>query len=731
METAVSGPGDHQPASLTAVNQRLFFTAERTGTGRELWITTGTPGDTYLVRDIHADPGSADPRGLRPFRGSVLFGARDENAVGGVTHSLHLSDGTAAGTIQLAEQAGVPELGARMGNDYFVTDSTGLWITDGTASGTRRFEPHLQVTGLITAGNRLLLGAERQGVEEEAGFELWASDGTSAGTALMKDIQPGLGTGPSPKPLSSRPRYFTPLGLPGSTVLFAATTSTEGTELWRTDGTATGTILVKDLYPGRFGSSPSNLISRGPAALFTTYGEDSGEELWQSDGTTGGTLQVADLVPGIDSSSPSDLTVFQGQIFFFTYDRQGRDLLWKSDGTLPGTVLVQEVAAAGLPRTGHQPVVAGDQLFFTAWSDDAGQELWVSDGAGARRVADILPGPASSYPRWLTAAGRVVLFAADDGSTGGELWVSDGTAAGTSRVQDLAPGPDSSAPSEITVADGRIFFAATSPEGRELWSLPNIAVITPCVPGPDRLCLAGGRFEVAVRWRDQHNGGLKGVGQAVPESLESGFFWFFDPANLELVVKVLDGREINGRWWVFFGALTDIEYEVTVTDHETGQVRTYRNPAGTFCGQADTTGFPGEGGKVVEPDFELLNAAAMELPPPQESTGPCLPGAEGLCLFGGRFHVEARWKTGTEEGQAGAVPRTDATGSFWFFDPANVELFVKVLDGRPLGGKIWFFYGALSDVEYWITVTDMQTGAVKTYHNPPGTYCGKADTRAF
>ena len=77
----------------------------------------------------------------------------------------------------------------------------------------------------------------------------------------------------------------------------------------------------------------------------------------------------------------------------------------------------------------------------------------------------------------------------------------------------------------------------------------------------------------------------------MPFTDQAGFFWFFDPANLELVVKLLDGRAINDRFWVFYGGLSDVEYAITVTDSDTGAQRRYTNPAGEIDGEADLDAF--------------------------------------------------------------------------------------------------------------------------------------------
>ncbi len=117
-----------------------------------------------------------------------------------------------------------------------------------------------------------------------------------------------------------------------------------------------------------------------------------------------------------------------------------------------------------------------------------------------------------------------------------------------------------------------------------------VTAVAPCVPGPATLCLNASRFQVQVAWRVPSTG-ASGVGRAVPLTGDTGYFWFFTANNVELVLKVVDGRAVNGKFWVFYGALTDVEYTVTVTDSLTGNVRTYVTPSGTPTSQADTNAF--------------------------------------------------------------------------------------------------------------------------------------------
>ncbi|HBL31758.1 MAG TPA: hypothetical protein DD490_33460 [Acidobacteria bacterium] len=244
------------------------------------------------------------------------------------------------------------------------------------------------------------------------------------------------------------------------------------------------------------------------------------------------------------------------------------------------------------------------------------------------------------------------------------------------------------------------------------------------------LSLMNGRFRAVVSWRDPGSR-RAGFGRAVPGPDPTGFFWFFNAANLELVVKALDGRPLNGHYWLFYGALSDVEYQLDVTEPATGRTKRYHNEPGSLCGRGDTSAFP-----AASAAFDLPAPAAFSFAPPADpaaAAAVCVPDARTLCLLGGRFRASVTWRTragASGDGMAVPMPGGDS-GTFWFFDGANVELVVKALDGRAFNNRYWFFYGALSDVQYTITVTDLVTGARKRYTNPFGNLCGRGDTNAF
>ncbi|HEY6065093.1 MAG TPA: hypothetical protein VIY96_02995 [Thermoanaerobaculia bacterium] len=114
-----------------------------------------------------------------------------------------------------------------------------------------------------------------------------------------------------------------------------------------------------------------------------------------------------------------------------------------------------------------------------------------------------------------------------------------------------------------------------------------------CTPNDTTYCANNGRFAVQVLFSAPSLGITNASAQAVPLTGDTGYFWFFSANNVELVVKVVDGRAFNGFYWVFYGALSNVAYTVTVTDTQTGAVKTYSNPAGTLASVADTAAFTG------------------------------------------------------------------------------------------------------------------------------------------
>jgi hypothetical protein len=254
-----------------------------------------------------------------------------------------------------------------------------------------------------------------------------------------------------------------------------------------------------------------------------------------------------------------------------------------------------------------------------------------------------------------------------------------------------------------------------------------------CAAGSEVLCLGeGNRFAARVSWRNPYNGDT-GTGKAVPLTGDTGAFWFFDPGNLELMIKVLDGRAVNGSFWVFYGSLSNVEYTVAVTDTATGAVKTYHNAPLQLASRADVDAFPASASLAAGATKAKTAAASLASPASSPFAAGTCDALRGLCLARNRFQVQVDFidpRTGAA-GKGRAVPLTEDTGVFWFFDPANLELMIKVLDGRAINGEFWVFYGGLSDVEYTITVTDEASGAKRTYHNAPHHLASVADTAAF
>jgi hypothetical protein len=285
---------------------------------------------------------------------------------------------------------------------------------------------------------------------------------------------------------------------------------------------------------------------------------------------------------------------------------------------------------------------------------------------------------------------------------------------------------------------GGVGLGATDLEGKPRVAGPKVDLGAyergpgPCIADAETLCLAGGRFAVDTYWRRPD--GQRGTGQAVPLSADTGYLWFFSPANVEMLLKVLDACPVNNRFWVFAGGLTNVEVDMAVTDSASGAIKVYRNPRNTnFKAIQDTGAFQGCGGApaaargVTGPAPRAATTAAHGTTGPPQ--GVAFSPATALCATddlrfcaGGRFLVSARWRLASgETGDAHAVPLTADTGAFWFFSASNLEVVTKVLDACALNSRRWVFATGLTNVRAELTVLDTVTGETWDHVNPVST----------
>ncbi|HEX2701770.1 MAG TPA: ELWxxDGT repeat protein [Acidimicrobiales bacterium] len=430
------------PGNFKQIGSTVFFSASEDvfGTGIELWKTDGTAAGTVMVKDIRPGTfGDSSPSNLTEFNGTLYFSANSGSSTGQTGTELWTSDGTAAGTVLVKD------------------------INTGTSSSSP--------ANLRVVGSTLFFTANGG-----TGTELWKSDGTPAGTVLVKDINTTTATA------SSSPANF---AIAGSTLYFSANNGVNGIELWKSDGTTAGTVMVKDIntQTATASSSPVQLTVIGSTVFFratngTATGVGAGVELWKTDGSDPGTVLVKDINPGTTASTPNNLFAWGSTLLFSATDAENGTELWKSDGTAAGTVMVINNSAVGSSTPGQFRVLGSIVLFSANGGTGAqGFELWKTDGTdtGTVLVKDINPGTANSSPNQLTVVGGVVYFSATTASKGTELWKTDGTAAGTVLVEDVNAGSASASPAGLTPALGTMFFSATdAATGSELWRLADV-----------------------------------------------------------------------------------------------------------------------------------------------------------------------------------------------------------------------------------------------------------------
>lgn len=474
------GQNSSNPSSLVISNNYLYFTADDGIHGSELWKSDGTESGTVMVKDIRPDNNNSynEPTNLIDFNGTLFFTAT--NGVDG--YELWKSNGTEASTIMVKD---INLNGNGNPNDLFIfnnsiyftandgTNGTELWKSDGTEGGTvivKDINPNY--SGLnssnkfLTLNNFFYFFANN----ETNGYELWKSDGTESGTTIVKDIRVGQRSSASILKGSSIDNL----------IIFEATDGINGTELWRSDGTEVGTTIIKNINNTNFGSI-SSISNNSPYITFNNevyfLADDNihGSEIWKSDGTKTGTSMLKDINDGNLSVwiEKFYLDNINNKLLFYTTSTNSYDrTIWVSDGSSDGTFELSNITDSNTSGLEESFVSVNNATVFTGENDINGNELWVTDGtvAGTSFFAD-LNYSNSSNPSKFTNVNGDLFFRARGTEYGNQLFKSDGTEIGTQLVKDINPGYECiDDTSEMREINGVLYFSATDgAHGYELW----------------------------------------------------------------------------------------------------------------------------------------------------------------------------------------------------------------------------------------------------------------------
>lgn len=469
---------------LHAAGDRVLFAVATFAEGRELFGTrVDTPTQLGLVRVIGDQIGHSDPRHMHALPGGDIVLAYDD--VDGYEWRRLKPDGTAELLVSLVpgdnpySPINQPPVRGASGQLWFINNFSELWVTDGSVAGTRllfdfdTLPVHEGSAACITARGDEVLVLMRSYSPERV--SLWKNDGTADGTVALLTPE----NLPFDTLLSDRSCPF----LAGDAIVLGAWRDSIGSELFRSNGTPGNLTLLRDVVPGQDSSYVTLPTRVGAHTYFVAsdQGNDGNREVWRTDGTAQGTAMVKDINPG-GNAAPHALTAFGNGVVFVANDGNSGFELYRSAGTAASTVRVADLHAgigsafaANSSDESSLLAVDGGQVLFAATVDDigsSGSHLYVSDGteAGTRRIVpDDTTAPLSPEAPVALRDGGVV-FAGYTPEHGRELWFSDGSDAGTLLVSDIVPGPESGGPEHIAAsADGALFAADDGVRGREPW----------------------------------------------------------------------------------------------------------------------------------------------------------------------------------------------------------------------------------------------------------------------
>jgi ELWxxDGT repeat protein len=459
------------PAAITGIKfkQKMFFANADAANGNELWISDGTTLGTHVLVDINPGIESSNPSGFFiDSTDTYLYFSAKTLSEG---TELWRTDGTAAGTLLVADiepgaLSAYPALKySDSGLTYFAATNSvygnEIWVTDGTPAGThilKDIEPGpagFRYVGGFTKWNGLIyfgIGL----TSSYWGSLLYTTDGTTIGTTLAVDL-----IGGNSMEYDSPPHDFVEIN---GKLVFSTETWATGNEIFVTDGTNAGTILLKNIYTGNswgsYASATHFELSTGNFVSIS-YDDNASYGFYVTNGTAGGTTKV--LAP---ATIYSPFGMINGDLVFSGYSSPNNVELWKTDGTIGGTTLLKEIEAGGTGSYAGFAAQIGNKILFTATTAAEGTELYVTDGTpgGTMLLKDIYVGSQSSSPGQFAVVNGKAYFRASSATEGVELWETDGTPSGTQILKDINPGTGSSSPISLyEMNSSTLFFAAYNP----------------------------------------------------------------------------------------------------------------------------------------------------------------------------------------------------------------------------------------------------------------------------
>ncbi|MEP6465844.1 MAG: ELWxxDGT repeat protein [Parafilimonas sp.] len=319
-------------ADIIAYHNKIYFAYNNGGNDYELWVSDGTVAGTKLFKDIYAGSTGSFPSAFTVANDRLFFMANDING----ERRLYVSDGTTGGTVVVRNNYinlfnGFADFAVYDNNIYFTGDDGtgagyGLWKSDGTVPGTmlvygstnNGFIPGVFGSNYAVYKNKMYFSGD----DNIYGGELWVTDGTAAGTHIVINLaSDGSGVYGN-----GSPNY---LQVYNNKLYFSATDDAHGNELFKTDGTAAGTHIVKDITPGTAGSVPTKNIIYNGLLYFSAGGDSAG--LWRTDGTDAGTIPVK---TGVYNSNFAG--IFNGELYL-VLGTSYNYAVWQSDGSTTGT----------------------------------------------------------------------------------------------------------------------------------------------------------------------------------------------------------------------------------------------------------------------------------------------------------------------------------------------------------------------------------------------------------